>query len=249
LEVSDPGGPYYGQYLSIDEVAALAAPAPESVRVVTEWLRSHGLEPTVSRSGDWVELANAQIAAVSEALATSFFEFEAEGSDRRVHRAPAGAVLPLALREHVDDGAIFPLKVLPPRGSSRRRGRKGRRRSVAAPIATNAEEEGAAVSSWPRDCTGLATAGMITPAVIRQRYNITGALDTRGLKGGTRGSMASALPYDDSDGCGFLQRDVFERDELCGLGSGHKPVEPKGDAAHKFNKKPCNCVSSAHAAR
>ena len=83
---------------------------------------------------------------------------------------------------------------------------------------------------------------MITPAVIRARYNVTAALDTRFLAG-TKGSMASALPYDSSDGCGFLQMDVFERDELCGLGSGHKAVQPKGDAAHRFNKKPCNCSS------
>jgi tripeptidyl-peptidase-1 len=115
LEVSDPRSASYGRYLSVDEVAALAAPAPTTVRAVTDWLRGHGLEPRRSRGGDYLELTDAPVAAVAAALGAEFFEYEAGG--RVVHRAPAGAAaLPPKLREHVD--GIFPLRVLPPRRRS-----------------------------------------------------------------------------------------------------------------------------------
>ena len=225
-QVSEPGSEQYGRYLTIEQVAALAQPAPGAAEAVTAWLREHGLEPRQSRSGDYLRLDGpVPIAAVARALGAEFFEYERAGSGRRVHRAPAGAALPPHLLAHVD--GIFPLRVLPP---ARRR-----RRSRAA----RAEGPSAGAGAWPHDCSGLSTAGMITPAVIRSRYNVTQQLDTRGKT--TKGSMASALPYDDSDGCGFLQSDVDERDQLCGLGSAHSPVRPKGDAARKFNKPPCNC--------
>ena len=44
LEVSDPASPRYGQWLALEEVDALVAPASASVTAVTSWLASHNIQ-------------------------------------------------------------------------------------------------------------------------------------------------------------------------------------------------------------
>ncbi|KAF8989843.1 family S53 protease [Hymenopellis radicata] len=56
LAVSEPDSALYGQHLSFDEVKAFAAPTPESVALVTEWLSDNGISD-VTTSGafdDWL---------------------------------------------------------------------------------------------------------------------------------------------------------------------------------------------------
>ncbi|KDQ64445.1 hypothetical protein JAAARDRAFT_187770 [Jaapia argillacea MUCL 33604] len=58
-EVSDPYHERYGSHLSKEEVDELAAPHPESLSAVEEWLASHGiLESDFTRSSakDWVKI-------------------------------------------------------------------------------------------------------------------------------------------------------------------------------------------------
>ena len=46
LEVSDPSSPNYGNYLTMDQVAALSAPEPHHVQAVTSWLDGHQIAYT-----------------------------------------------------------------------------------------------------------------------------------------------------------------------------------------------------------
>jgi tripeptidyl-peptidase-1 len=58
-QVSDPFHQRYGQHLSKEEVEHLVAPNSQSIRLVDEWLTSHGLvEDVISRSPakDWVTI-------------------------------------------------------------------------------------------------------------------------------------------------------------------------------------------------
>ena len=55
--VSDPRNKQYGQYISMDEANALAAPHPSARAVVTAWLSQHGVEETdiaATSSSDWL---------------------------------------------------------------------------------------------------------------------------------------------------------------------------------------------------
>lgn len=58
-EVSDPEHERYGAHLSKEQVEALVAPHQDSVDLVDEWLRSHGIEENDfvrSPAKDWVTL-------------------------------------------------------------------------------------------------------------------------------------------------------------------------------------------------
>jgi tripeptidyl-peptidase-1 len=57
--VSDPEHERYGAHLSKEQVEALVAPHQDSVDLVDEWLRSHGIEENDfvrSPAKDWVTL-------------------------------------------------------------------------------------------------------------------------------------------------------------------------------------------------
>lgn len=43
-EVSTPGSPKYGQFLTADEVSRLVAPTTESLQTVTAWLTQYGIK-------------------------------------------------------------------------------------------------------------------------------------------------------------------------------------------------------------
>jgi tripeptidyl-peptidase-1 len=58
-EVSDPDHERYGAYLSMEQVEALVAPHQESVDLIDEWIRSHGVgenDFVRSPAKDWVTL-------------------------------------------------------------------------------------------------------------------------------------------------------------------------------------------------
>lgn len=57
MQVSDPDHERYGLHLSKEEVEGLVAPHPDSIKMVDEWLESHGIVgDALSRTPaqDWV---------------------------------------------------------------------------------------------------------------------------------------------------------------------------------------------------
>lgn len=59
LQSSDPDHKLYGAHLSKEEVDALVAPHPSSLKAVNEWLTSHGLKGTDwehSSAKDWINV-------------------------------------------------------------------------------------------------------------------------------------------------------------------------------------------------
>lgn len=59
-EISDPKHLRYGQHLSASDVRELAAPAEDTLKLVREWLRDHGVsdeEHEFSVAKDWVTVS------------------------------------------------------------------------------------------------------------------------------------------------------------------------------------------------
>lgn len=100
VEISDPEHARYGEHLSAAEVHDLVTPSDETVELVHEWLREHGLSTfSMGPAKDWV-MVHVPISKAEELLQTSYQTFtHADGST--LSRAPEWS-LPAHLHEHVD---------------------------------------------------------------------------------------------------------------------------------------------------
>ncbi|KAJ3529606.1 hypothetical protein NM688_g7833 [Phlebia brevispora] len=73
--VSMPGHPSFGQYLSSEDVLKLTAPAPETVAAVNAWLHGPGLNATtMTLAGDWLRL-NMTVGVANTLLDANFSVF------------------------------------------------------------------------------------------------------------------------------------------------------------------------------
>ncbi|KAJ3546550.1 hypothetical protein NM688_g5504 [Phlebia brevispora] len=73
--VSTPGHPSFGQYLSLEEVAEFTAPAPDTVSAVNIWLEAAGLSASPTTfAGDWLRL-NTTVSTANKLLDTTFSIF------------------------------------------------------------------------------------------------------------------------------------------------------------------------------
>lgn len=102
-EVSDPNHSRYGQHLLKEEVEELVAPHPESLKLVDEWLISHGfsVESGVSRSPakDWIHI-DIPVSLAEKMLNTTYFVWKHINGDSIV-RAESYS-LPKEVHGHVD---------------------------------------------------------------------------------------------------------------------------------------------------
>jgi tripeptidyl-peptidase-1 len=70
--VSDPKHESYGQYMSIDELTDLVAPAEEDLERVTQWVTGHGLEVQhITKNRDFVHVT-APVHKAEKLLAADF---------------------------------------------------------------------------------------------------------------------------------------------------------------------------------
>ncbi|KAI0737696.1 tripeptidyl peptidase A [Daedaleopsis nitida] len=102
-EVSDPFHERYGDHLTKEEVETLVAPHDESVRLVNEWLASHGLyEEHLSRSParDWV-IVKIPVSLAEEMLKTEYHVWTHGASGDAIVRTTAYS-LPEHLHDHVE---------------------------------------------------------------------------------------------------------------------------------------------------
>ena len=111
LEVSTPGLPRYGKFLTVEEIERLTAPSPADVNAVTAWLRSHDIGFTRNKE---CLLAEATVGKATDLLQTGFHLFRRKVDGRL--KVLAGEY---ALPPHIDQAveAIFGLHgvPLPPR--------------------------------------------------------------------------------------------------------------------------------------
>ena len=191
--VSDPESPRYGQWLTPDEVTTHVAATPESIAAVREWVASAGLAEaaTLTQQHDWLILKNVTAAEVERLLGAELFQHRDEKTGQEVPRLPGGYLLPGAVAPHVLH--IQPIHSVPAATLG------GRQRTPA--------DLRAGVAAWPHDCVGLEKAGMITPAVVRARYNFSDS------PGKPQGSIAAMLPGP----IGVLASEVAYIQKDCGL--------------------------------
>ncbi|KAI0202754.1 peptidase S8/S53 domain-containing protein [Astrocystis sublimbata] len=152
-DLSTPGSPNYGKWLTKDEVDALFPPVDRASGIVTSWLRSHGVERIVER-GSNIRFA-APVGTMNHLLNTTFAYYDVGGS--RKLRTTEYSV-PETIAPYVQ--LIHPTTFF------------GNTKSHRMPItiktdAITKEAEMSKLANELDDCKRL-----ITPACLRSAYNI-----------------------------------------------------------------------------
>ncbi|OSD07716.1 family S53 protease-like protein [Trametes coccinea BRFM310] len=152
LSVSDPTSDKYGQHLSKNEAAQLAAPNPESVSAVNAWLSEHGLNATsITPAGDWLEL-HVNVSKANTLLGANFSVFHHGSTGQAAIRTLAYSI-PASLKGHID--LVHPTTTFPePVDSNLQLGK----RAIHKPI-------------LPRTLSSNCANGT-TPACLQELYNI-----------------------------------------------------------------------------
>lgn len=99
--VSDPQSSGYGQFLSRNEVSAMAAPKPGSERTVRTWLAAAGLSAQLTGTGDMLKVT-APVAALETLLGVELAEFRHAQAQSTIVRTVDPIVLPAAVAAVVD---------------------------------------------------------------------------------------------------------------------------------------------------
>ncbi|KAF8258755.1 subtilisin-like protein [Lactarius quietus] len=103
-EVSNPRHPKYGAYLSKEQVAELVAPHPDTLDLVSSWLKHHGV-PSSSISttlgGDWLAVINVSLSQANEMLGASYQLYNHVETNDSVIRTISYS-LPEALHGHIE---------------------------------------------------------------------------------------------------------------------------------------------------
>ncbi|KAJ7315229.1 family S53 protease [Mycena albidolilacea] len=105
-EVSTPGKPRYGRYLTQDEVSfnEFVAPSADTISLVNDWLASNKLIAVpVSPAGDWISV-NITVSQANSLLGAEFSTFQNDGTNQTVVRTltysiPTVALSPACLQE------------------------------------------------------------------------------------------------------------------------------------------------------
>ncbi|KAI9451820.1 subtilisin-like protein [Lactarius psammicola] len=102
--VSTPGDPRYGAHLSMEEVAELVAPHPDTLDLVHSWLAHHGVESSsisASHGGGWLTVTGVPVSQANELLGASYQLYRRAGtSDTPIIRT-ISYTLPTILHAHI----------------------------------------------------------------------------------------------------------------------------------------------------
>mmetsp|Transcript_104607 Transcript_104607/g.234866 ORF Transcript_104607/g.234866 Transcript_104607/m.234866 type:complete len:591 (-) Transcript_104607:64-1836(-) len=153
-EVSTPGRPGYGKFLSAARLQEQFPAAEGSREAVMRLLAKHGVPESsisVSASGDMVR-ADMSLAVARDMFQAEFHEYRHPQTKRRIVRAAAGYRMPLEIDGHVY--LVGNLNEFP---------------DVRRPIQVHSEVEDED-SSFGGDCGGCR--GKVTPGVLAQRYGL-----------------------------------------------------------------------------
>ncbi|KAH9056340.1 subtilisin-like protein [Lactarius vividus] len=107
IDVSSPGHPKQGAYLSREEVAELVAPPSDVLDLANAWLEHHGVHPsTIStkHGGSWLTVTGVPVSRANELLGASYQLYQHIGTNDTVLRTLSYG-LPAAVFEHVHNVA------------------------------------------------------------------------------------------------------------------------------------------------
>ena len=164
LAASDPTSDSYGNHLSVEELAALTAPAAADAQKVRGWLAASDCR-VLSESTDRLLTVDCSVGAAEKLLATTFRQLVHSASGQRLLRATEYTV-PTELESAIS--SVFGLHGMPLPPRARR----------ATPL-TPPKPWGADVVAPPQRPAEPAN---VTPAVIAQVYNVEGVTVDRSSK-------------------------------------------------------------------
>ncbi|KAH9167147.1 subtilisin-like protein [Lactarius sanguifluus] len=107
IEVSSPGHPKQGAYLSREEVAELVAPSSDVLELTNAWLEHYGVHPSsisTKHGGSWLTLIGVPVSRANELLSASYQLYQHIGTNDTVLRTLSYG-LPAALVKHVQNVA------------------------------------------------------------------------------------------------------------------------------------------------
>jgi len=151
-EVSDPEHEQYGRHLSVEQVTDLLAMPRERIERVKAYFESKGAAAKVAPNGDMITVTMS-VPAAEAALNTVIHSFtHKEHVHVRILRSSRSYSLPAEIAEDVDmvgELLQFPRLAL---------------KELSGLIAGG--------GSWPNACDASGCQGLVTPAVIAQRYKL-----------------------------------------------------------------------------
>jgi len=149
-EVSNPKNARYGKYLSMDEVTEVLAVPQKRVDLVRNYFEQEGAITAVAPNQDMMT-ATMSVATAEKLLNTSFFYFK--------HPAHKGKPILRAFQYHLPEHIAAEVTMVG--------------EILQFPRVRGAELQNLKGSgSWPNSCDGAGCSGLVTPAVIAQRYKL-----------------------------------------------------------------------------
>lgn len=201
LEVSNPKSPKYGQYLTNDEVTSLVSAPAQSVGQVAGWLAAGGVDKDDIKLVGNGDLMTARMpVSVAESLFQVKLVSLQSKSGVKLIRSLAAYTVPEFLAPHL----VFV------EGLHRLPNLRVTRRTVEVAgeiLRSRASSTDGNNVGWANSC-GNTCAGMITPAVLRQRYNITREAST------TTRSNQSVAEFQGQD---LDPKDLAQFQSICNL--------------------------------
>ncbi|KAJ7866413.1 family S53 protease [Mycena olivaceomarginata] len=109
-DVSTPGSPRYGQYLSKGEVEKFVAPSADTTTQVGAWLASNNITSLpLTAAGEWISV-NLTVDQANQLLSTEFSTFRNMETNHTVERAPSYSI-PNTLKTSIK--SIYPIVTFP----------------------------------------------------------------------------------------------------------------------------------------
>jgi len=154
-EVSDPKHEKYGQHLSIDDITKLLAIPQSRVDAVSAYFQGLGATSVKVAPNKDMLTVTMPAASVESALNTKLgFFTHSERSEHRIVRATTTYSLPAEMAQHIElVGELLQFPRL------RLKSLKG--------LTTGG-------GSWPNACSASGCSGLVTPAVLAERYKLPG---------------------------------------------------------------------------
>lgn len=152
LEISDPYHGDYGKHMTRQEIEALTRPSDETISNVQAWLKSHGVTLDGPVNSGFLKI-RATVEQANKMLDTTYGVFHNEARNRSSLRTTSYSV-PVSLRNHIttiQPTTLFANMVMTPTEGA-----------LAARDNANVDTRAA----------GTCSNGVVTPACIRQSYNI-----------------------------------------------------------------------------
>ena len=156
-EVSNPDSPSYGKYLTTDEITEMIAPRYSTVRVVEQWLKSHGVtQCQLVANSDYVNCQMTRQTAERILTGAVFFYFRHDKHDQKVIRSASRYYIHSYVAQYLDFvGGVH-------------------RFPAVNWLKTRAEDNlPEAVLNGAEDLLNNQVHVGVTPSILRQRYNLT----------------------------------------------------------------------------